>query len=191
MSFSPLSALEQIKETGAGPGLVSDLIEVEPWSENVVAPLIISGGQSGVDRAALDFARERGIPYGGWCPAGGLAEDFPDPPGLLAAYPALRETESRDYRVRTRRNILDSSATLVICPAGNLSRGTALTIRLAEKTGKPCLRVEPDSEDDLIRAQDFLLSLPADGALNVAGPRASGCEGIYDKSLEFLRAIWT
>ena len=153
-------------------------------------PLIISGGQSGVDRAALDFALERGIPYGGWCPAGGLAEDFPDPPGLLVAYPALRETESRDYRVRTRRNILDSEATLVICPAGNRSRGTALTIRLAEKSGKPYLVVDPESAANLARAREYVCDLPADGALNIAGPLASGCEGIYEKALQFLSEIW-
>ena len=62
---------------------------------------IVCGGQSGVDRAALDAAIAAGVPHGGWCPAGGWAEDFPDPPGLRAAYPALRPTPSADPAERT------------------------------------------------------------------------------------------
>ncbi len=65
---------------------------------------IVSGGQTGVDRAALDFAVERGVPYQGWVPAGGWAEDLADPPGLLARYPVLRATASADPADRTRRN---------------------------------------------------------------------------------------
>jgi hypothetical protein len=69
---------------------------------------IVSGGQSGVDRAALDVAIARGIPYGGWCPKGGWAEDMPAPPGLLAHYPHLRETPSADPAERTAWNVRDS-----------------------------------------------------------------------------------
>lgn len=59
---------------------------------------IVSGGQTGADRAALDVAIELAIDYGGWCPAGGWAEDFPEPPGLLAAYPKLAATTEADRR---------------------------------------------------------------------------------------------
>jgi hypothetical protein len=57
---------------------------------------IVSGGQTGVDRAALDVAIAHAIPYGGWCPAEGWAEDLPEPPGLLARYPALRDSAGKD-----------------------------------------------------------------------------------------------
>ena len=79
---------------------------------------IVSGGQTGVDRAALDVAIELGIPYGGWCPRGGWAEDMPAPPGLLSRYPLLRETAGSDPAERTRLNVRDSDATLVLCPGG-------------------------------------------------------------------------
>jgi len=62
---------------------------------------LISGGQSGVDRAVLDVAEAYGITYGGWCPKGGWAEDFPQPPGLLARYPNLKETPFADPAQRT------------------------------------------------------------------------------------------
>jgi hypothetical protein len=72
---------------------------------------IISGGQSGVDRAALDVAIERGMEWGGWCPKGGWAEDFPNPPGLLPHYPHLRETPEPHPLQRTEWNVRDSDAT--------------------------------------------------------------------------------
>lgn len=77
---------------------------------------IRTGGQSGVDRAALDFAIERNIPYSGWCPKGGWAEDYPDPPGLLRDYPELQETPSSGTEQRTRWNMRDADAILTIIP---------------------------------------------------------------------------
>ena len=74
--------------------------------------IIVSGGQTGVDRAALDAAIARGIAYGGWCPQGGWAEDCPEPPGVLARYPLLRETPSADPAQRTEWNVRDSDASL-------------------------------------------------------------------------------
>ena len=70
---------------------------------------IVSGGQSGVDRAALDFALENKIPCGGWCPKGRLAED-----GRIHHRYPLRETSSTDYRVRTQANVEDSDGTLIL-----------------------------------------------------------------------------
>jgi hypothetical protein len=75
---------------------------------------ILSGGQTGVDRAALDAAIERGIACGGWCPKGGWAEDMPRPPGVLALYPMLQETPLGDHVQRTEWNVRDSDALMVL-----------------------------------------------------------------------------
>ena len=81
---------------------------------------ILSGGQTGVDRAALDAAIERGLAYRGWCPRGGSAEDLPEPPGLLARYPHLRETPEADPAERTRRNVRDGDRLLVLTDSSAL-----------------------------------------------------------------------
>src|SRR5947209_13063019 len=92
---------------------------------------IVSGGQTGVDRAALDVALELGLPCGGWCPRGRRAEDGP----LPARYP-LTETSWEGYPQRTRWNVRDSDGTLILT-RGQPDRGTALTIKLAQRLGKP------------------------------------------------------
>jgi hypothetical protein len=99
---------------------------------------IVSGGQSGVDRAALDVALELGVPCGGWCPRGRRAEDGPIPD----RYP-LRETPWHGYPQRTEWNVRDADGTLVLT-AGGPDRGTALTLRVADRLGKPCLLVDLD-----------------------------------------------
>src|SRR5262245_50786528 len=91
---------------------------------------IVSGGQTGADRAALDVALELGLPCGGWCPRGRLAEDGP----IASKYP-LQETQSRDYPPRTKRNVQDSDGTLILT-WGNPDRGTILTAKLAQELGK-------------------------------------------------------
>jgi hypothetical protein len=106
---------------------------------------IVSGGQSGVDRAALDFAIARGLQYGGWCPKGGWAEDFPDPPGVLSRYPELRETPERDPRQRTEWNVRDADATLILTRSVSSSPGTALAVRMAERYEKPHLIIDLDA----------------------------------------------
>lgn len=127
---------------------------------------IVSGGQTGVDRAALDVALRLGIPCGGWCPRGRRAEDgrIPD------RYP-LHETPSADYAQRTEWNVRDSDATLILF-RGRLTGGSALTSRLAEKYRRPCLEVDlaSPSEARAIRAW-----LRGNGVrvVNVAGPRAT------------------
>ena len=105
---------------------------------------IISGGQTGVDRAALDVAIERGMAWGGWCPKGGWAEDFPDPPGLLAKYPHLKETAHSHPLQRTEWNVRDSDATLIVTDSGGLSVsiGTRRAHQWAHQHGKPLLVID-------------------------------------------------
>ena len=102
---------------------------------------LLSGGQSGVDRAVLDAAIERGIDYGGWCPKGGWAEDLTVPPGLLAKYPNLRETPLADPAERTEWNVRDADACMIVVEAASLavSKGTALAQDLAHRYRKPLL----------------------------------------------------
>jgi hypothetical protein len=148
---------------------------------------IVSGGQTGADRAALDVAIEAGIPYGGWCPKGGLAEDLDRSPGLLAAYPQLREADSPDPVQRTEWNVRDSDGTLVIVPGGEIrSRGTALTVRFAEELGRPFAVVDPLSDQGVEQAGRFLSSLPHGATLNVAGPRESQSPGVYEAARTLL-----
>lgn len=139
---------------------------------------IRSGGQTGVDRAALDVAIELGVPHGGWVPRGRLAEDGP----LPERYTGMRETESVRLDVRTRRNVRDSDATLILT-AGEPAGGTALTIRAAQRLGKPLLVLDLRGLSltaAALRTREWLASLPRPLVLNVAGPRASTAPDAYD-----------
>lgn len=146
---------------------------------------IVSGGQTGADRAALDVAIELGIDYGGWCPSGGWAEDFPEPPGLLSAYPRLRATWEPDVTVRTRLNVRDSDATLVVWDGRTPSSGTQWTIDAARAEGRPVLITDADVDE----TRAWLLGLGTGLVLNVAGPRESACPGTYARTAELLRAL--
>lgn len=150
--------------------------------------LVVSGGQSGVDRAALDAAIALRIPYGGWCPAGGAAEDFPDPPGLLAEYPELEATPSAEPAQRTEWNVRDSDATLVLLPADATSPGTLLTEVVAKRLARPCLRVDPSHPTAASATRAFIEAECAGGRLNVAGPRESESPGIYAAASTLLEA---
>ncbi|MEK7816539.1 MAG: putative molybdenum carrier protein [Pseudomonadota bacterium] len=140
---------------------------------------IISGGQTGVDRAALDIALELGIPCGGWCPKGRRAEDGAIPP----RYP-LAETKTGDYRQRTLRNVQAADGTLILT-RGTLGVGSALTRTLAGKLGKPCLVVDLAQNRNL-RPVRAWIKTNGIGVLNVAGPRESGQSGIYAEARRFL-----
>jgi hypothetical protein len=146
---------------------------------------IVSGGQTGVDRAALEFARRVGIPIGGWCPAGGWAEDLTEPPGVLALFPELRPTPSSDPAERTRWNVRDSDATLVLTREGVTSSGTAQTVEIAEELGRPHL-VADVADVDAVRV--WLDGLPTPVVLDVAGPRESEAPGIHAAATALLEA---
>lgn len=143
---------------------------------------IISGGQTGVDRAALDVAFEIAIPCGGWCPNGRIAEDGP----IAERYP-LQETPSDDYAQRTEWNVRDSDGTLVLS-LGEPSGGTAHTIEIARSLAKPCLVLDLAGPPDPETARDWLRRYGI-RTLNVAGPRASASPRIYLLAQSFLRAV--
>jgi len=150
---------------------------------------IISGGQSGVDRAALDVALKRGIAHGGFVPKGGWAEDFLRAPGLLARYPGLVETASRDPKERTERNVLAADVTLVIRPRRAPSPGTDHTIAVAARHRRPWLTIDASDPGSVKGAAAALREIKGDISLNVAGPRESEAPGIYRAARRVLEAL--
>jgi hypothetical protein len=142
----------------------------------------ISGGQTGVDRAGLEVAIALGIEHGGWCPRGRLAED-----GTVPSRYDLTENDSTDYTVRTRQNVADSDATLILYEH-RLSGGTMLTRRVATELGKPCLcvRIGKDIEHEVAA----WLNATKPRALNIAGPRESSSPGIESRAIEALLRVF-
>lgn len=146
---------------------------------------IISGGQTGVDRAALDAALELQFTAGGWCPAGRRAEDGEIP----ARYP-LVELPQGGYRRRTLKNVVEADATVII-HFGEMQGGTAATRRFCIEAVRPCLlidgdRVEPERAVDLLAA--FILDRGV-AVLNVAGPRASTNPGAYGYARAVIEGV--
>lgn len=151
-----------------------------------------SGGQTGADRGGLDAAREAGVPICGWCPPGGLAEDFPEAPGLMKLYPELQEGYAPGYVERTAWNVRDAHATLIVSPGGlEPLSGTEMTKIFAERFGRPVLVLEGDNiEDDAATALGWLRGLDMLGlTLNVAGPRESKMPGTYQKTKDIVAAL--
>jgi hypothetical protein len=141
---------------------------------------VLSGGQTGVDRAALDVARSLGIPIGGWCPRGGWSEDGVD---VRALYPELRETPSDDPAERTRWNVRDCDAVLVI-GSPEASPGTSLALGTAGELARPHLVT-----DDVAEARAFVDALPDGCVLGIGGPRESEQPGVYASAVSLLRAV--
>jgi hypothetical protein len=143
---------------------------------------VVSGGQTGVDRAALDAAIKMSVPHGGWCPKGRLAED-----GCIDKCYRLKSTAGSDYETRTEKNVVDSDGTLVICrykPNG----GTLLTILFCAKHGKPVFHVTPKNIKAATQVKKILAWIDKNGikTLNVAGPRASKDKEIYDITFKLM-----
>jgi hypothetical protein len=143
---------------------------------------IISGGQTGADRAALDWAISHSIPHGGWCPLGRKAED-----GVLDAKYKLDEIAVGGYRQRTKRNVMDSDGTLIL-NLGELDGGTLATQKFAYQMEKPCFAVQLDDGINEKDAESVMYWIISHGieALNVAGPRESKRPGIYAQTIVFL-----
>jgi len=153
-------------------------IRLMPIKKMTNAKKLVSGGQTGVDRAALDVAIELGIPHGGWVPAGRLAED-----GIVAECYNVLETPSSDSAQRTEWNVRDSDATLIISN-GRLIGGSQFTLEMAKKYEKHYLHIdlsvvtETEATNQII---DWLNSLDCK-VLNVAGPRNSEDSEIYQNA---------
>jgi hypothetical protein len=146
---------------------------------------VVSGGQTGVDRGALDAALETGVPCGGWCPAGRLAED-----GVIPARYPVTELRDAGYDERTHKNVEDSDGTLIVT-FGRATGGTARTIELCEKLARPHLIVDAASvalEEAVWRAVRFVREEGV-GQLNVAGPRASGEPRAYEYAYALVREL--
>jgi hypothetical protein len=152
---------------------------------------IISGGQTGVDRAALDAAIEMGVPYAGWCPKDGWAEDLPRAPGLLALYDGLRETPLLPPRQRSKWNIRDADRLMVLVDRTGVkvSQGTEAARDLADRLDKTHIMLDLDASDALERALAWLDEGERPASLCIAGPRESEAPGIYAKTRDFLRAL--
>ena len=145
---------------------------------------LVSGGQTGADRAALDWAIENNFPYSGWCPQGRLAEDGP----LNKRY-KLSETGTSNYEERTRYNVQDSDGTVIFSHTAELTGGTLLTKHFAIKANKPLLHVNSGQPDPGCRLKEFVWNNKIN-TLNVAGPRASEEPNIYQFVLKVLDAAF-
>lgn len=147
---------------------------------------VVSGAQTGVDRAALDVALELGIPAGGWVPRGRIDELGRIP----KRYRGLRQTSTAEWSERTEANVRDSDATLILC-RGPLSGGTLHTALAAERMGRPCLRLDLArlSEREALEAARGWLEAEDVRVLNVAGPRASKDPGLYELTASLLRRL--
>lgn len=140
---------------------------------------IVSGGQTGVDRAALDAALKAGLPCGGWCPKGRRAED-----GVIDERYSLTETPTANYAERTELNVVDSDGTLVLS-VGEPSGGTALTVDFTRQHQRPCLVVDLNAEPSVAGVSDWIREHDI-GVLNVAGPREDDNGTVYPAALAFL-----
>ena len=141
---------------------------------------IVSGGQTGADRAALDFAMEHGIPHGGWCPKGRLAED-----GTIDPKYQLTETTTEIYEERTRQNVRDADGVVIFSISPILDGGSKLTAEFATKYRKPWIHLSwQKTNDPAVELRKFIRKHNI-SILNIAGSRASNEPGIY----EFTRLL--
>jgi len=173
-------------QRGERPSVVSRTA-VQDLGGGAVIGEIRSGGQTGVDRAALDAALAHGIPHAGWIPRRRRAEDGPIP----ARYTGLRETGDDAYATRTTWNVRDADATLILT-AGPLTGGSRFTVETAVRLDKPHLVVDLNTQDATEAARavwTWLAGLPHPVRLNVAGPRASDAPGVYGRARAVLDRI--
>jgi len=149
-------------------------------STNWVLNKIISGGQTGVDSAALDFALQNNVECGGWCPKGRKAED-----GMINIRYPLKETKTKNYNERTEKNVLLGDGTILFYHK-EMDEGTLLTASFCVKWKKPILKIDlnKDQKPSVIKRWIKQNNIQA---LNIAGPRESTSPGIYKITYEFLK----
>lgn len=156
-----------------------------------------SGGQSGADRGAMDAARQCGVRIEGWCPAGGWAEDYPEPPGVLALYPEMVETPSRDVLQRTEWNIRDSTCCIVLnTPGRGASPGTDAGFAFNEKYGVPHFEIEIGGErtveEQFENVCEYMRAFDDEEiVLGFGGPRESEFPGVYEIAFDVVKALLT
>ena len=156
---------------------------------------IVSGGQTGVDRAGLDAALDAGLPIGGWCPRGRRSEK-----GLIPKRYPLKETAARSYAVRTEWNVRDSDGTLIVV-LDTVGGGTQLTLDLAREQQKPAkvVHLHPARSPNLFTDENSLneqiesvvqwLRDHRIRVLNVAGPRGSSHRDVYSEARQFVSLL--
>jgi hypothetical protein len=147
---------------------------------------VVSGGETGADRAATDFAISHNLEYGGWVPRDGWAEDLRDPPGLLALYDRFVPTQSADPGVRTTLNVRDSTATVVFSPPIATSPGVTQTLQMANVLKRPIIVIDPSSLEADTSLHGFFERLDSGATLNVAGPRESEVPSLYRAVTDLL-----
>ena len=147
---------------------------------------IISGGQTGVDRASLDFAIKNNIKYEGFCPKGRKAED-----GIIDKKYKLTETKSENYYIRTDKNIKISDGTLIIIKNNIWGRGTLLTKKYCKKQNKKSLVIDIDNDinDNINKITGFIEKYNI-RTLNIAGNRESTSPGVYKQTKDFLTDLF-
>lgn len=152
---------------------------------------IVSGGQTGVDQAALFTASEMGLSIGGWCPKGGLDANGVN---VLNTYPTLKQATTSDPNERTKLNIDDSDGTLIIVPSWPLPEsikdGTRLTIEYAKQQNKPSLIISLSERKESIATilhwvRDHNITI-----LNIGGPRESNWPGIHNEACGLFRELF-
>ncbi len=154
------------------------------WSGFMKITEIVSGGQTGADRAALDTAIRHGFPHGGWCPKGRIAED-----GIIGGQYRLRETPSADSAQRTEWNVRDSDGTVVFTLAEDAAGGSLRTIELAREHKKPCAHISRAGNYKPEEALRRFVQEHGIKVLNVAGSRESKEPGIYLWVCEGIEAV--
>lgn len=174
-----LELFPRARRAGDAPGPVSKQRAMRPALRKVIA-----GGQTGVDRAALDAAMACGIAAGGWCPRARIAED-----GLIPRRYPLEETPSEKYSQRTTWNVRDADATLILT-FGALDGGTELAARMAQRLDKPCVVVSLRGYPEMAPVRELFYLRAGGIVLNIAGPRESRSPGIYGRSYAFLAALF-
>lgn len=191
--------METIK-SGATETPVTKMTELQKEPLPIPTRVVISGGQTGVDRAGLDAARAANIRIGGWVPAGRRSEDgevpftyFETDPERIRTYGTLQATHDPGYTSRTALNCSTAKCTIILdrVPRQKYTSGTALTYKLARKYGHVlCVNLDSVDDDTIEPIREWLREVNA-VTVNIAGPRESKCPGIYKEALLVLTAVFT